>query len=60
MLIYSGTIDCGNGEADYEFESDEILDGMGQLEYLLNSGLLQIMDLPPRSDDDDYEEDEDF
>jgi len=57
MPIYSGYIDCGNGIADYEFESDEILDGMGQLEYLLNSGLLQIMDNPPRNDD---EEDEDY
>lgn len=44
MYLYSGYIDCGNGEADYEFESDEVLDGMGQLEYLLNSGILQIMD----------------
>ena len=57
MTIYSGYIECGNQEADYEFESDEILDGMGQLEYLLNSGLLQIMDNPPRNDD---EEDEDY
>jgi hypothetical protein len=30
-MIYSGFIDCGGNEADYEFESDEILDGMGQL-----------------------------
>ena len=44
MYLYSGYIDCGGSEADYEFESDEILDGMGQLTYLLNSGMLQIMD----------------
>jgi hypothetical protein len=57
-MIYSGFIDCGGNEADYEFESDEILDGMGQLNYLLNTGILQIMDSEPRSDDDDYEDDD--
>ena len=35
MYIYSGTIDCGNDEADYEFQSDETLDAWGQLQYLL-------------------------
>lgn len=44
MYLYSGYIDCGNGTADYEFESEEELDGMGQLDYLLNTGILQIMD----------------
>jgi hypothetical protein len=57
-MIYSGFIDCGGNEADYEFESDEILDGMGQLNWLLNTGVLQIMDSEPRSDDDDYEDDD--
>jgi hypothetical protein len=47
-MIYSGYIECGNDEADYEFESDETLDPMGQLNYLLNSGILQIIDNPPR------------
>ena len=47
MYLYSGTIDCGNNEADYEFESDEILDVMAQLEYLLASGILQIVDNAP-------------
>ena len=46
MYLYSGTIDCGNNEADYEFESDEILDAWDQLQYLLNSGILQIIDNP--------------
>lgn len=55
MWLYSGYIDCGNGEADYEFESDEILDGYGQLEYLLNSGILQIIDNPR----EEVEEEED-
>lgn len=57
MYIYSGYIDCGNNVADYEFESDEILDGLGQLEYLLNSGDLQIIDNPPQEvedEEDDY------
>ncbi len=53
MPIYSGYIDCGLEEASYEFESDEILDGMGQLNWLLNTGTLQIMDNPPRDDDDE-------
>ena len=52
MYFYSGYIDCGNGTADYEFESDEILDGMGQLQYLLNSGMLQIVDNEPQEDDE--------
>jgi len=47
-MIYSGYIECGNDEADYEFESDEILDPMGQLNWLLNTGTLQIIDNPPR------------
>ena len=46
MYLYSGTIDCGNSEADYEFESDEILDAWEQLQWLLNSGILQIVDNP--------------
>ena len=55
MYIYSGYIDCGLEEASYEFESDEILDGMGQLNYLLNTGILQIMDNDPKEEnDDDY------
>lgn len=52
MTIYSGYIDCGNGEADYEFETDEDLDAMGQLYFLLNSGILQIIDNPPREEED--------
>lgn len=48
MYIYSGTIDCGNDEADYEFQSDETLDAWGQLQYLMNSGILQIFDNEPQ------------
>ena len=44
MYLYSGYIDCGGRTADYEFESEEELDGMGQLDYLLNTGILQIID----------------
>ena len=47
MTIYSGYIDCGNGEADYEFESDEVLDAVGQLDYLVSTGALQIMPNEP-------------
>ena len=57
MFLYSGYIDCGGSEADYEFTSEEILDGMGQLEYLLNSGMLQIMDNFVRRPDDEDEDD---
>ena len=52
MFIYSGYIDCGGDIADYEFEHDEELDGLGQLEYLLNSGILQIIDNPPQEEDE--------
>ena len=53
MFLYSGYIDCGNTEGDYEFESDEILDGMGQLHFLLESGILQIVDNPPHELDEE-------
>ena len=56
MYLYSGYIDCGNQEADYEFEHEEELDGLGQLQYLLNSGMLQIMDNAPQ----ELDEDEDY
>jgi len=46
MYLYSGTIDCGLEEASYEFESEEELDVMGQLTYLLDTGILQIVDNP--------------
>ena len=42
--FYSGYIDCGGSVADYEFESNDELDGMGQLNWLLDTGILQIMD----------------
>ena len=47
MTIYSGYIECGGSEADYEFESDEVLDTMGQLNYLLQTGILQIIPNEP-------------
>jgi len=52
MYIYSGYIECNGSYADYEFESDEILDDMGQLQYLLNSGMLQIVDNDPQEVDE--------
>ena len=42
--LYSGYIECGGDGADYEFESNEELDGLGQLQWLLNTGILQIID----------------
>jgi hypothetical protein len=53
MPIYSGYIECGNGEADYDFRSDEILDAMGQLRWLLDTGTLQIIDNAPQDDEDE-------
>jgi hypothetical protein len=47
MYLYSGYIECGGSEADYEFVSEDRLDGLGQLAYLLDSGMLQIMDNIP-------------
>jgi hypothetical protein len=58
MPIYSGYIECGNGEADYEFRSDEILDAMGQLRWLLDTGTLQIIDNAPQDDEDEEDADE--
>ena len=56
-MIYSGYIECGLEEATYEFEydgdGDEPLDPMQQLDYLMSSGILQIIDNPPREDDED-------
>lgn len=49
-MIYSGYIECGGAEADYEFESSHELSPLEQLDYLLNSGILQIIDNPPRED----------
>ena len=51
MPIYSGYIDCGNDAADYEFESDEILDVDQQLQWLLETGTLQIIDNPPQDEE---------
>lgn len=56
MFLYSGYIECGNGYADYEFESDEVLDAYEQLQWLLVTGTLQIMDNPPQISDDEEEE----
>lgn len=44
MYLYSGYIDCGAEPCSYEFESDLELDTMGQLTYLLDTGILQIVD----------------
>ena len=56
MWLYSGYIECGNGYADYEFESDEVLDPMQQLQWLLVTGTLQILDNPPQISDDEEED----
>ena len=44
MYLYSGYIDCGFDPAYYEFESDLELDTLGQLNHLLDIGILQIVD----------------
>jgi len=56
MAIYSGYIECGGSEADYEFESDAVLDAMGQLNYMLQTGILQIIDNLPYRDLDEESE----
>lgn len=55
-MIYSGYIECGGDEADYEFESHAGLSPMEQLEWLLSSGVLQIIDNPPREEDEEEDE----
>ena len=52
MYLYSGLIECGNRVADYEFETEEDLDAMGQLYFLMNSGMLQIIDNEPQEVDE--------
>ena len=56
-MIYSGYIECGLEEATYEFTYDgdmaEPLSAMQQLDYLINSGIMQIIDDTPRYEDDD-------
>lgn len=54
-MIYSGFIECGGQEADYEFESSHELNTMEQLDWLINSGVLQIIDNPPREEEDEDE-----
>jgi hypothetical protein len=46
MYLHSGYIyiEGTHEQADYEFEHEEKLDGMEQLQYLLDSGMLQIID----------------
>lgn len=46
--LYSGYISCGGREADYEFEADEEMDALEQLQFLLDSGTLQIFDDEPQ------------
>jgi hypothetical protein len=48
MFVYSGYIDCGLEEASYEFESEVKLDAVEQLQYLLDTGILQIVPNPPQ------------
>jgi hypothetical protein len=48
MFVYSGYIECGLEEASYEFESEEELDAMQQLDWLLATGTLQIIDNEPQ------------
>ena len=55
MTIYSGYIEIETtGEsAYYEFDSDEELDAMGQLNHMLETGIIQIIDNPPNDEEDE-------
>ena len=52
-MIYSGYIEIETtGEsAYYEFEDDDNLTAMDQLLTMLNYGIIQIIDNPPRDED---------
>lgn len=54
-MIYSGYIEIETtGEsAYYEFDDEEILDPIEQLNLMLNRGIIQIIDNPPRDEDDE-------
>jgi hypothetical protein len=55
-MIYSGYIEIETtGEsAYYEFDEEEILDPIQQLELMMLRGIIQIIDNPPRDDEEDY------
>ena len=49
MYLYSGYIECGGYfNADYKFEHEEELDDWEQLEWLLNTGTIQIIANEPQ------------
>jgi hypothetical protein len=48
MYLYSGYVDSGHGVADYKFEHEEELDDWEQLEWLLNTGTIQIIANEPQ------------
>lgn len=60
-MIYSGYIEIETtGEsAYYEFEDEEILDPLEQLDLMLKQGIIQIIENAPRDSEDEEEEDED-
>ena len=53
-MIYSGYIEIETtGEsAYYEFDDEEILDPIEQLDLMLKQGIIQIIDNPPRDEED--------
>lgn len=56
--LYTGyiEIETTGEEAEYAFESDEVLDPIEQLKHMLELGIIQIIDNPPTLADDEEEE----
>ncbi len=55
MTIYSGYIEIETtGEsAYYEFDGEEGMTALDQLDFMLNTGIIQIIDNPPREEEDE-------
>jgi hypothetical protein len=55
LMLYSGYIEIeGSGEeTSYEFSAEPGLSALDQLDYLISTGLLQIIDNPPEEDEDE-------
>jgi hypothetical protein len=57
MTIYSGYIhiETTGEDAYYEFDSEEGMTALDQLDFMLNIGIIQIIDNPPQEEEDEDE-----
>jgi hypothetical protein len=57
MTIYSGYIhiETTGEDAYYEFDSEEGMTALDQLDFMLNTGIIQIIDNAPQEEEDEDE-----